>query len=116
MRLIFGPLISILIVCYYGVESVELRCPCGSNSVNKPVSGVFLIGRDPPNPPGCNRFQYYLAPPHGKPVCLDSEHHISKWLDGQNSNSWYKVIIKNGDDNKPKVEKRTEIRKRFKWN
>ncbi|AFR55105.1 chemokine vCXCL1 [Human betaherpesvirus 5] len=113
MRLIFGSLISILIVCYYGVESVELRCPCGSNGLRNPLSGVFLVGRDPPRPPGCTKHQHYLVPPNGRRACLNPDHHLSKWLDAQNSNSWYKVVVTTGGGGGPHVDKKAEIKKRL---
>ncbi|AFR54941.1 chemokine vCXCL1 [Human betaherpesvirus 5] len=116
MRLIFGLLIFFMVayMCYE-VQSVELRCPCTHNVLNRPIGGVFWIGRDPPKPPECDKPQHFLLTSQGKTVCLGPDHHITKWLDGQNSNSWYKVFITTNGNNGPQIHKRAEHNKRPKW-
>ncbi|AFR56277.1 chemokine vCXCL1 [Human betaherpesvirus 5] len=117
MRLIFGSLISLLMafMYYHGVHSRELRCPCTHKALHHPIGGLFWVGRDPPNPPECDKPQHYLLPPRGKPVCLAPDHHLSKWLDGKKDNSWHRVFVKVKDSNGPHVEENAVTNKRPRW-
>nr|ACD35711.1 alpha-chemokine UL146 [Human betaherpesvirus 5] len=110
MRFIFGLLIGLVIVYtyYYEVQSTELRCPC-TNGLHDPLYGIFYAGRDPPRPPDCEKDQYYLKPPKGKAVCLGPHHHLSIWLNGQNSSLWHKVLVTGKNGNGPHVTKKGDF-------
>ncbi|AKI09682.1 chemokine vCXCL1 [Human betaherpesvirus 5] len=114
MRFIFS-LFGLLIALYYKVESVELRCPCGSNGLSLPIGGFFWIGYNPPDPPKCEKPQHFLLPPKGKPVCLSPDHVLSKWLHGKSSNTWHKVLLRTKGGDGPHVEERTASNGRPPW-